>query len=180
MSFTSNCLLNFSTHQTTRKRLGMNLSGMSLKNLSTYVKRDLKGNLTTPSIVGCEGNKNNPWYSQFDNSILRHGVTIKVGVNFKPKNLVEVLHFHKIQVQLNFSRICTPKIWERGISRKHLVLDLKKKKKKKKICNNPLDLQIWFVREGRAWDLFSVPVPSDRYEFLLWILVGARKTRNLP
>ena len=88
----------------------MNLLGIRLKNLRTYVKRDLKGNPTAPSIVGCEGNKNNPWYSQFDNSILRHGVTIKVGVNFKPKNLVEVLHFHKIQVQLNFSRICTPKI----------------------------------------------------------------------
>ena len=88
----------------------MNLLGIRLKNLRTYVKRDLKGNPTAPSIVGCEGNKNNPWYPQFGNSILRHGVTIRVGVNFKPKNPVEVLHFHKIQVQFNCSRICTPKI----------------------------------------------------------------------
>ena len=50
-------------------------------------------------------------------------MNIRVGVNFKPKNSVDVLHFHKIQVWLNVSRICTPKIREREISRKHLVLD---------------------------------------------------------
>ena len=88
----------------------MNLSGMSLKNLRKYVKRELKGNLTAPSIVGYEGKKNNPWYLQFGNSILKHGVTIRRGINFKPKNPVEVLYFHKIQVRLNFLRICTPKI----------------------------------------------------------------------
>ena len=53
-------------------------------------------------------------------------MTITVGINFKPKNLVEVLHYHKIQVQLNISRICTPKIREREFSRKQLVLDNKK------------------------------------------------------
>ena len=54
-------------------------------------------------------------------------MTIRVGVKIKPKNPVEVLYFHKIQVQLIISRICTPKIIERGISRKHAVLDKKKK-----------------------------------------------------
>ena len=68
----------------------------------------------------------------FDYSILRHGVAIGVGVNFKLKNPVEVLHFHKIQVQLNVSRIYTPKVRERGISRKHL-----------NICNNP-----WIYKSG--------------------------------
>ena len=63
-------------------------------------------------------NQNNPWYPLFGYSILRHGVTIRVGVNFKPKNPVEVLHFHKIQVWLNVSRICKPKIIERGIAEK--------------------------------------------------------------
>ena len=37
-----------------------------------------------------------------------------------------VLRILKIQVQHNVSRICTPKIIERGISRKYLVFDKKK------------------------------------------------------
>ena len=49
-----------------------------------------------------------------------------MGVNFESKNPVMVLHFHKIKVQLNISRIYTLKIKEREISRKHLVLDNKK------------------------------------------------------
>ena len=77
--------------------------------------------------MGYEGNKNSLWYPLFGDSILRHVVTVKVGINFKSKNLVVVLHFLKIQVQLNISRICTPKIIERGISRKHPVFDKKKK-----------------------------------------------------
>ena len=78
--------------------------------------------------MGYEGNKNNPWYPLFDDSILSHGVTIRVGVNFKPKNSVEVLDFHKA-LRLNGLRIYTPKIRERGIRRKHLVFDKGKKKK---------------------------------------------------
>ena len=58
---------------------------------------------------------------------------IRVAVNIKLKNPVEVLHFQKIQVRLNVSRICTPKLREKGISRKHLVLD---QKQKKRIYNN--------------------------------------------
>ena len=50
----------------------------------------------------------------FDNSILRHRVTIRVGVNFKPKNPVEVLHFDKIQFWLNVSRIYTHKKSAKG------------------------------------------------------------------
>ena len=91
--------------------------------------------------------QNSPWYSLFGYNILRQGVTITMGINFKPKNPVEVLHFHKIQILLNVSKICTPKIREKGISRKHLVLG----GEKKRTCNNnPLDLQTWFVQEGRA------------------------------
>ena len=56
-----------------------------------------------------------------------HGVTIRVGINFKLKNSVVVLHFHKIQVPLNVSKICTQKIRVRGISKKLLVFDKKKK-----------------------------------------------------
>ena len=63
-------------------------------------------------------------------------MNIRVGVNLKPKNSVDVLHFHKIQVWLNVSRICTPKIRERGISRKHLMLE--KRKRKKKDMQQPL------------------------------------------
>ena len=83
----------------------MNLSGIRLKNLRTYVKRELKGNQTAPSIVGYEGNKNSLWYLLFGDSILKHGMTIIVGKNFKLKNPVMVLHFHKIQVRHNVSRI---------------------------------------------------------------------------
>ena len=57
-------------------------------------------------------------------------MTIRMGINLKMKNSFVVLHFHKIQVRLNISRICTPKIREWGISRKHLVLQQKKKKNK--------------------------------------------------
>ena len=73
--------------------------------------------------MGYEGDKNNPRYSLFSDSLLRHRVTIRVGINFKPKNPVEVLDLHKIQVRLNISRICTPKIRERSIRRNHLVFD---------------------------------------------------------
>ena len=55
-------------------------------------------------------------------------MTTKVGINFKPKNPVEVLDFHKAKVWLNGSRIYTLKIRERGIRRKHLVFDKGKKK----------------------------------------------------
>ena len=75
-----------------------------------------------------------------------HGVTIRVGINFKLKNSIVVLHFHKIQVPLNVSKICTQKIRVRGISKKLLVFD----KKKKRICNSPLDLLIRIVRKGGA------------------------------
>ena len=77
-------------------------------------------------------------------------MTIRVGINLERKNSVVVLHLHKIQVRLNVSRICTPKIRERNISRKHLEFDKKKIIKKKRICNSPLDLQIRIVREGRV------------------------------
>ena len=56
-----------------------------------------------------------------------HGVTIRVGINFKLKNSIVVLHFQKIQVPLNVSKICTQKIRVRGISKKLLVFDKKKK-----------------------------------------------------
>ena len=105
---------------------------------------ELKGNLTIPSIMGYEGNKNSPWNLQFYDSILRQGVTIGMGINFKSKNLIVVLHFQKILVHRNVSRICTPKIRVRGISGKHLVSN-KKKKKKKRICKSPLDLQLRIV-----------------------------------
>ena len=85
-----------------------------------------------PSIVGYEGNKNSPWYPLFGDSILRHGVIIRVGINFKSKNPIVVLQFHKIQLRLNVSRIYIAKIRERGIRRKHLVFDKKIRKKKKK------------------------------------------------
>ena len=85
-----------------------------------------------PSIVGYEGNKNSPWYPLFGDSILRHGVIIRVGINFKSKNPIVVLHFHKIQLRLNVSRIYIAKIRERGIRRKHLLFDKKIRKKKKK------------------------------------------------
>ena len=83
-------------------------------------------------------------------------MAIRVGINFKLKNTDEVFHFHKIQVRHNVLRICTLKIRERGTSRKHLVLD-----NKKRICNNPLDLRTWFGRGGQARDLLSIPVSSD-------------------
>ena len=54
-------------------------------------------------------------------------MTIGVGINFKLKNLVMVLNFKKIQDRLNTTTICTPKIRERGISRKQLVFDKEKK-----------------------------------------------------
>ena len=54
-------------------------------------------------------------------------MTIRVGINFKLKNLVMVLNFDKIQDGLNASTICTPKIRENGISRKQLVFDKGKK-----------------------------------------------------
>ena len=85
-----------------------------------------------PSIVGYEGNKNSPWYPLFGDSILRHRVIIKVGINFKSKNPIVVLHFHKIQLRLNVSRIYIAKIRERGIRRKHLLFVKKIIKKKKK------------------------------------------------
>ena len=72
--------------------------------------------------MGYEGDKNNPRYSLFSDSLLRHRVTIRVGINFKPKNPVEVLDFHKIQVRLNISRICTPKIRERVLGEITLCL----------------------------------------------------------
>ena len=84
--------------------------------------------------MGYEGNKNSPWYSLFDDSILTHRVTISVGKNFKSKNLVVVLHFHKIQVWHNVSRIWTPKIRERDFCRKHRVF----KKEKKRVMQQPL------------------------------------------
>ena len=53
-------------------------------------------------------------------------MTIRVGVNFKLKNPIEVLHYHKILLRLNDSRISTPNIREMGISIKHGKLDNKK------------------------------------------------------
>ena len=86
--------------------------------------------------MGYEGKKNSPWYPLFGYCILMHRVTIRVGINFKLNNPVAVLHFHKIQARLNFSKICTQKIRVRGISRKLLVFD--KKKKKEKDMQQPL------------------------------------------
>ena len=105
--------------------------------------------------MGYEGDKNNPRYSLFSDSLLRHRVTIRVGINFKPKNPVEVLDFHKIQVRLNISRICTPKIRERVLG--EITLCLIKGGGGWKICNSPLDLQIWIVRGGQEWDHHSIP-----------------------
>ena len=78
---------------------------------------------------GLRREQNCPRYPLFDDSVIRHGVTIRVGVNFIPKNPIKVLHYHKIQLRLNVSWICTPKIWDGGISIKQWKLDLKKKKK---------------------------------------------------
>ena len=127
MGFRQKCLVNFSIHLTTQKGLGMHLLGLSLYNLRTCIKKELKRNLTPPYIAGYLGNKNSPWSLLFGYSILRHKVTIRVDVDFKPKNPAEVLHFQKIQVLVNVSRIWTQKISERGICRKQLVLDQKKR-----------------------------------------------------
>ena len=96
----------------------MHLLGLSLYDLRTCIKRELKGNQTPPSIMGYLGNKISPWSLLFGYSILRHRVTIRVDVDFKPKNPIEVLHFQKIQVSVNISRIYTQKIKEMGICRK--------------------------------------------------------------
>ena len=71
-------------------------------------------------------------------AIWRHGVIIRVGINFKSKNPIVVLHFHKIQLRLNVSRIYIAKIRERGFRRKHLVFDKKIRKKKKKDMQHTL------------------------------------------
>lgn len=42
-------------------------------------------------------------------------LTVKMDVDLKSKNPVEVKHFHNVQVQLNVPRTCTPKAIERGI-----------------------------------------------------------------
>ena len=57
----------------------MDLLGQSLYKLRIYVERELKKNLTAPFFMGYEGNKNKPRYLLFNDSILRHRVTIRVG-----------------------------------------------------------------------------------------------------
>ena len=52
---------------------------------------------------GLRREQNCPRYPLFDDNVMRHGVTIRVGVNFIPKNPIKVLHYHKIQLQLNVS-----------------------------------------------------------------------------
>ena len=98
-----------------------------------------------------------------------------MGVNFEPKNPVEVLHFHKIQVLLNILRIFTLKIRGREISRKHLVLDNKKKqekkKKKKRYTIIPWLYELGLFKEVRheislAYQ-FQVTFKSSFCEFLL-------------
>ena len=126
VNYRQNCLLHFSLHSTTWKRLGMHIQGQSLQNLRTCIKRELKGNLTPLSNAGYLGNKNSPWSLLLGYSILRHGVTFRVGVNFKPKNSVEVLQFHKIHVQLKVSRICTAKIQRQGNQKKTPTVRAKK------------------------------------------------------
>ena len=47
---------------------------------------------------------------------------------------------------------------EKGILVENTVC-LRKEKTKGYAC--PLDLRIWIVRGGQAWDLHSIPIPGD-------------------
>ena len=91
-------------------------------------------------------------------------MTIRVGNNFKSNNPVMVLRILKIQVRHNVSRICTPKIRERGIIRKHLVFD----KKKNAYATAPGIYEVGLFKEAR----YEI---STAYQFLVTFMNSSRE-----